>query len=49
MNSEPYEQGAEAYRAGDDADSCPHPDASLAALSWFNGWRRARYEDTGES
>lgn len=46
--SDAYEQGAEAFRSGVCADDCPYPDASLAALSWCNGWRRARYEDTGE-
>jgi len=45
----PYEQGAEAFRAGVKRAACPynpeHLDGHLKALSWHNGWRRAEYED----
>jgi len=41
----PYEQGAAAFRGGQPQTSNPHAAGSVAALSWFNGWRRAEWED----
>jgi len=46
MNSEPYEAGAAAFRAGAPSTSNPHRAGTAAALSWFNGWRRAEWEDS---
>jgi len=41
----PYEQGAAAHRGGQPQTDNPHPAGSVQALSWFNGWRRAEWED----